>query len=796
MFRLLSSFLFVLIASYCFSQQVKVVDKETNKPIENVYIFDKYNSTLTNKFGIADLSEFKEKGHIYFQHPSFQNLELDFDEIKLRNFTVRLLSNIFPIQEVVVSANKWEQNIKEVPLKVHRIDKNEIARVNSQTTADLLKSCNQVYIQKSQLGGGSPMIRGFAANRVLLVLDGVRLNNAIYRNGNLQNVISIDANSLESAEIILGPGSIIYGSDAIGGVMDFHSIKPLYSTSGKTNTKFRYKNRYSSANNEVMNHVSYNVGKESLSFAGSVTYSDFDDQKMGSHGPDEYLRNEYVIRENGTDKIISNSDPKTQKQSGYNQFNLVQKIRYKASENTDLLYGFHYTTSSDIPRYDRLIQYKGDYLKYAEWYYGPQKLQMHNFQLALKKANLLYDSFKLTTAFQNYKESRYDRKFSSASKRSRSEKLNIYILNADAEKKLSKSTHLFWGAEMTYNRLRSKGHSTNIETNDFEEIASRYPDKSKYSSLAVYSNIKRKLNSNWTLNTGIRYSHIWINSELDNTYYNFPFTKLDLSTGALNGGIGVTYNSDLGWDFKLNASSGFRAPNIDDIGKVFDSEPGKVVVPNKDLKPEYIYNVDFNVSKNFNQKFFIDINAFYSFLDDAMIRSDYSFDGGNTIIYDGVESEVQAIVNADNAKVWGINFQCIAKINQNFSATANMNYNNGEYKDGSPVRHVAPVFSSFKLDYKSNKLFSNIALEYNAKIAYKDLAEVEKDKPYLYASDKNGNPYSPEWLIVNWNNNFQLSKSINLNFSIENLFDKRYRPYSSGIAGVGRNYVVGVVYSI
>ncbi|RKE04243.1 TonB-dependent receptor [Marinifilum flexuosum] len=792
MFRLLSSFLLVLIANLSFSQQIKVVDKESNKPIENVYIFDNYNSILTNELGIADLSEFKEKRLLHFQHPSYQNLEKDFNDIKLQNFIVKLHSNIFPIQEVVVSANKWEQNIKEVPLKVHKIDKAEISNTNSQTTADLLKSCNQVYIQKSQLGGGSPMIRGFAANRVLLVLDGVRLNNAIYRSGNLQNVISIDANSLESAEVILGPGSIIYGSDAIGGVMDFHTIKPLYSTSGKTNTKLRYKNRYSSANNEVMNHVSYNIGKERLSYAGSVTYSDFDDQKMGSHGPDEYLRNEYVIIDNGTDKIITNSEPKSQKQSGYNQFNLVQKIRYKASENTDLLYGFHYTTSSDIPRYDRLIQYKGDNLKYAEWYYGPQTLQMHNFQITLKKAKLLYDSFRLTTAFQNYKESRHDRKFSSAIKRNRSEKLKIYIINADAEKKLTKSTHLFWGAEMTHNRLRSTGHSTNIETNTFEEIASRYPDKSKYSTLAFYSNIKHKLNSNWTLNTGIRYSHIWISSELDNTYYNFPFTNLDLSTGSLNGGLGVTYNSDSGWDLKFNASSGFRAPNIDDIGKIFDSEPGKVVVPNKDLKPEYIYNLDFNVSKNFNQKFFIDINAFYSFLDDAMIRSDYSFDGHHTIIYDDTESEVQAIVNADNAKVWGVNFQCIAKINQNFSATANMNYNNGEYKDGSPVRHIAPMFGSFKLDYKSNKLSSNIALEYNAKIAYNDLAEVEKDKAYLYAQDKNGNPYSPEWLIVSWNNNYKLTNSINLNFSIENIFNKRYRPYSSGIAGVGRNFIMGV----
>ena len=79
---------------------------------------------------------------------------------------------------------------------------------NPQTTADLLGQIGSVFIQKSQMGGGSPMIRGFATNRVLMVADGVRMNNAIYRSGNNQNIISIDPFSLEDAEVIFGPGSI------------------------------------------------------------------------------------------------------------------------------------------------------------------------------------------------------------------------------------------------------------------------------------------------------------------------------------------------------------------------------------------------------------------------------------------------------------------------------------------------------------------------------------------------------------------------------------------------------------
>lgn len=162
--------------------------------------------------------------------------------------------------EVIVSVNKWEQKINEVPNKITKINKLDILRNNPQTAADLLSQTGAVFVQKSQLGGGSPMIRGFATNRVLLVLDGVRMNNAIYRSGNLQNVISIDALSTETAEVIFGPGSLIYGSDAIGGVMDFHTLNAKFSASEKMLVKGSVLGRYSTANKENTIHADVNLG--------------------------------------------------------------------------------------------------------------------------------------------------------------------------------------------------------------------------------------------------------------------------------------------------------------------------------------------------------------------------------------------------------------------------------------------------------------------------------------------------------------------------------------------------------
>ncbi|HEX8331234.1 MAG TPA: TonB-dependent receptor plug domain-containing protein, partial [Segetibacter sp.] len=265
------------------------------------------------------------------------------------------------LEKVVVSASKWEQKMNEIPNTIVRIDLTEARLQNPQTSADLLAMSGQVFVQKSQLGGGSPMIRGFSTNRLLIVVDGVRMNNAIYRSGNLQNVISIDPLSIQNAEVIFGPGSIIYGSDAIGGVMDFHTFQPQLSTTGKTLVKANSLLRYSTANQEKTGHVDFNVSGKKWSFLSSATYSDFGDLKMGRNGGQEtYLKRFYVQQINNQDLVRFNQDPYVQKQTGYHQLNGLAKLRYKPNENWDMQYAYHYSGTGNIPRCDRLIEYTGN----------------------------------------------------------------------------------------------------------------------------------------------------------------------------------------------------------------------------------------------------------------------------------------------------------------------------------------------------------------------------------------------------------------------------------------------------
>lgn len=786
------TFVLNFIAVLGIAQTVSVVDETNLQPIENVFVFSKDKSVLINKKGEADISNFGKNEILTFQHASFENYIISYEDLERAGFKIKLSESVLNLNEIVVSANRWEQNKKEVSNKITAISAKEIAFANPQTTADLLGTSNEVYIQKSQMGGGSPMIRGFATNRILIVVDGVRMNNAIYRSGNLQNIISLDANSIENTEIIFGPGSVIYGSDAIGGVMDFHTLRPKLSTTDKLNFSANALSRYSTANNEKTGHIDFNIGSEKWGFLSSITYSDFDDLKMGSRGNDEYVRPEYVDWINGQDSIVKNNDENKQKFSGFSQINLMQKIRFSPNEKWDINYGFHYSELSDVPRYDRLIQYKKDKLKYAEWYYGPQKWMMNVLNVKYSNFTKLFDEAKLIVAYQDYEESRHDRKFGKDEIRERTEKVGAFSANLDFDKQLNEKSTLFYGLEVVTNKINSTGQKRHIETGELTSYASRYPDDSDYSSYAGYLNYKNNLNKKMTFIAGVRYSRILLNSTFDTTFYKFPFDNININTGALNGSLGFVYRPNNNWQFNINTSSGFRAPNIDDVGKVFDSEPGSVVVPNEDLNSEYAYNVDLGIIKTINDKIKIEATGFYTLLKDAMVRRDFTFGGEDSIMYDGELSRVQALVNADEAKVYGIQFGLYADIIKYLSFKTNLTYTKGEDKDGCPLRHVAPLFGSTHLIFKAEKIKADLYANYNGEISNKNMASSEQAKSYMYATDNNGNPYAPEWFTLNFKASYQINKFIQINAGIENILDERYRPYSSGIVAPERNFIFGL----
>ena len=249
---------------YIQSQTLKIVEEATLKPVSGLSIRNSSNNIrlTTNENGTADISLLTGVDSIFFEnHPNFLPFIYSYEQLKKLNFKLTLTPYI-TFDNLVLSVTKWRQDNKYIPIKVSKITSKDRLLMNPQTAADLLAISGEVFVQKSQQGGGSPMIRGFSANRLLYAVDGVRMNTAIFRSGNIQNVISLDPFAIQNTEVLFGPGSIVYGSDAIGGVMSFQTLQPVFSTSKSLFIKGNSNVRHSTANDEKTMHFDINIGSK------------------------------------------------------------------------------------------------------------------------------------------------------------------------------------------------------------------------------------------------------------------------------------------------------------------------------------------------------------------------------------------------------------------------------------------------------------------------------------------------------------------------------------------------------
>ncbi|MGM0649029.1 MAG: TonB-dependent receptor plug domain-containing protein [Bacteroidota bacterium] len=808
-------FLLMLISGSIMAQSVFVYDETTGKPISNVGIvnFSETHSVITGKNGFTSLDDFGENDSLLFQHTSYQSQLYTMSDIEDMDYEIPMYRSIIKIAETVISANRWEQKQDEVPMKMEVLKPSDIKMLEPQTSADMLSGSGHVFVQKSQLGGGSPMIRGFATNKVLIVVDGIRMNNAIYRHGNLQNVLSVDPNALEGSEVVFGPGSVIYGSDAIGGVMDFHTLQPAFADDDTLLFDGNAMVRYHSGNNGKTGHFDVNIAGNKFSSLTSISHANYGNLKMGKNGlseelKDHYLHDTYVRKIKGQDSVVPNKDQYLARNSGFSQTHLLQKFAYKLNDKSILNYNFYYSTTSDVPRYDRLIQKRNGQPKYAEWYYGPQTWMAHSLNLELKQNRKVWDDLKIQLAYQDYEESRHDRKLRSDALRHRTENVKILTFNTDAFKALSDKHALFYGMEAGISKVFSKAHSENIITGDSRDVASRYPDNSDYNHAGIYASYRYLLNPNWTLTAGARLNGIYAFSPFETKFYDFPFENIEMNLLAPNAMAGAVYTAERDFMISMNLSTGFRAPNIDDMGKVFDSEPGSVVVPNNDLQPEYAWNADLNISKTFEKYVRVEAGGFYTVLTNAMVREDYQFNGQDSIIYDGERSQVQAIQNTGRVDVYGFNAGIYSDITKHFSVKSLLTKIYGFDQDENPYRHVPPLYGSTHFLFRSGDLSIDAAIVYNGEISPDELSAEEHGKPHMYAvnedyaskqsalpPEEQFNPqglYAPSWYAIDIKLAYAMNENLVFTAGVENLTDQLYRPYSSGIPAMGRSFILSL----
>jgi hemoglobin/transferrin/lactoferrin receptor protein len=327
--------------------------------------------------------------------------------------------------------------------------------------------------------------------------------------------------------------------------------------------------------------------------------------------------------------------------------------------------------------------------------------------------------------------------------------------------------------------------------------STRYPDDSEWRTYAAYLSLKIKPSRNWVINVSNRFTNVFSSATFDRSFFDFPFEQTTLRSRALNGSAGVVYSPSSLWKVYSNVSTGFRAPNIDDIGKVFDSQPGNVVVPNPGLEPERAYNVEAGFAGYAGNRLKVDMSVYYTLVDNAIARAAGTFNGQDSIEYDGVLSRVLSLQNISEIRVGGIQAGFDLLITEGLRMTSAINFQRGTEQDPATGKdftpaHVAPLFGATHLIYSRDKMKLDLYGIYNGTKPYKELPIGESGDNHLYAPDDDGNPYSPSWATVNFKGSYNVNRYLTVNAGIENILDKRYRPYASGISAPGRNFILAL----
>jgi hemoglobin/transferrin/lactoferrin receptor protein len=814
--RFITFFIFLFCANF-YAQEITVLDYELNLPISNCTIYNesKLKVVHTDKNGKGDISIFKENEILSFNHISFVEIEVLKRELKEGKSTVFLHRKAEALDEVILSTSRQKVTRIRIAEHVEIMQQKDIARSASQTSADLLASIPGIKVQKSQFGGGSPVLRGMEANRILLVVDGVRMNNAIYRSGHLQSSISVSPSVLERTEVVFGPSSVIYGSDALGGVIHYYTKTPKIGLDKMVNVDFM--TRFGTVNNESTQQVSVELSFKKWGSLTSFSHSDFGDLRMGNkrrHGYEDWGKVfDYSLN---TDSYYSanstqNSNLNIQKNTGYNQSDLLQKFYFGFSDRANLTFNIQYSTSSDIPRFDKLTERSSGELKFSEWYYGPQKRFLVSSQLSIRPGKKWMNNGTITGAYQNIIESRVQRKFTSLDRSYRNEMVDVYSLNGDFSVQLGTTSNrkLSYGVEITHNYVKSGSTGKTLDVdgntiigfaNDFI-VQSRYPDGgSSYDSFSGYVSYRQDVTPKSTLNTGVRYTYTNLKAHwVDDTYIALPSRDISIDNGAITATAGYTYRPNRNWQLNAVISSGFRSPNIDDVGKIREKN-GQVTVPNIQLRPEYSYSAEIGVLKYFNdKKFNLGLNIYYSLLDKYISREQFSLGGDSSIIYDGEEVETYANVNNDNAYIAGTTFSFGGKLIDNLKINGSITYTKGESTDTNlPLSSIPPIFGDLEVLFAKNRFEVALNFRFNGSKELNEYNLVEgidniEQSPFNTSTQEYLG--TPSWNTFNFYSKHKISKALSLQVNIDNIFDIHYKEFASGINSAGRNFSLSLFFN-
>lgn len=779
-----------LMSAVVFGQELLILNKQNSLPVENVAVFNQSMSLVvySNSAGLANISRFGKRDSVYFKHPSIELIGLSMQDIVEMNYVLMIDNRSIIMDDIVVTASRWQEKKRDVPFMTDVIKVNGTRLLPVQTTSEILASTGNLMVQKSQGGAGSPVIRGFEANRLLLVVDGVRMNNAIYRSGHLQNSMSLDIGGLDRVEIVYGPSSVIYGSDALGGVIHYYTKTPALSKEQGFKLNADAAVQFASANKSNIYHLGLNAGFKKIAFYSSFTKSNYGDVQVGSNRYNFPANHGKVYSQiqviNGRDSLARSGNPDIQPGTGYEQYDMTHKVLIYLNKNLQLTGNFQYSNSSRINRFDELYNYE-EKPDYAVWYYGPQKRLFSSVKLASVAKTRFFSDFSAIVAYQKIDEDRINRKFRRSNEMHQEEDVKVFSLNVDFRKAFSVKHKIEYGFESNYNDVESAGYNIDIRNGSVWDALSRYPDKgTSVNAISGYVGYKWAPSEKLKFSAGTRYSHIMLQSEFSEAFDMIPFSEVDMSTGALTGSASMIYNLPKDFRISLSFSTGYRAPNVDDYGKV-RAKDNEVTLPNNKLRPEYANNAEIGLMTTVAGFISAGGNFFYTYLTNAIVGSYATYEGVDSLLYNGDMYRIVTNTNSNKAEIMGFSLFLNVDFTKSFQFKNTFNYTKGrDVSNRVSLGHIPPVFGKSVLIFEKNIFKNELSFNYHGRKRASDYSPTGEDN-LNYATPEG----TPSWAIVNFSSAVSVMKNIQFQVSIENIFDTYYRSFASGVSAPGRNFI-------
>ncbi len=716
-------------------------------------------------------------------------------------------ADIESFEEILLSSQRFQQKRKETPRQIEVVSAKRLSELQPATLGDALINTGQVFVQKSQMGGGSPVLRGFEASRVLMVIDGVRMNNATYRAGHLQDIITIDPFILDRLEVNFGAGSTLYGSDALGGVLYF---KTKDATLGEFSVKPSATVRYQSASNSVIGNVGLKVQSEKVGLLLSATRSQFGDLRSGSKNYSDWdtfgMLPRYVSQVNGRDTVLLNDDPQRQKGTGYAQTDLFAKIFTKTGK-VEHMVNLQKSMSDIIPRYDRMSQFNNGKPVYGRWDYAPQNREYISYTA---KAGSEDHHTRLTLAQQRIEVGRVTRNFDEVMERIQRDAVRMRTLNLDRHDQLSASFTLNSGIEMVWNEVTSAGINKNISTLAETATKARYSDSGATTQMhSVFAQgIYKMAKTGTVIQGGVRVSKYSLEALFSNANpWKLPYQSISFATTTPSYDLGLTQQLKKGLLLKASVNQAYRNPNVDDMTKVFDSKPGaKLLVPSADLKAERSTTVDLGVLWRKDRSFAIEAGVFSSAVKNLLLDQPGTLNGEDSLLYDGRMTPVYQLKNVALGEISGMYLNAKVRLVKELWFSGSLTQTQGIYRlnevaDEQPLDHIPPLYGQASLRWNGQGWFAEAQCLFNGMKKAEDYSssgEDNQDKQPIGLADINGDGkadgFNPAWQCWNIRGGYQHRSGLSAALAIENLLDLHYRYFASGMSAAGRSVNLSITY--